>query len=43
MVSQTEKGAKREWGLNLEFTFKKIVVYIEGTPFVVKVVLGISE
>jgi hypothetical protein len=42
-VSQIEEGTKREWRLNLEFTFKKVVVYIEGTPFVVKVVLGISE
>ena len=29
-----------ERGLNLEFTFEKVVVDIEGTPFAVKVGLG---
>jgi hypothetical protein len=42
-VSQIEKGTKGEWGLNLEFTFEKIVVDIEGTPFAVKVGLGIYQ
>ena len=40
-MSQIEKGTKEEWRLNLEFTFEKIVVDIEGTPFAVKIGLGI--
>ena len=42
-MSEIEKRTKREWQLNLEFTFEKIVVDIEGTPFAVKVGLEIYQ